>query len=1096
MTCRTAIWPPGLEEGLKKLLKKENVKVYEMAPLTRASVKEAVEQNIPEKVDEFFNEVQRIDATPFAISPITLEMLINIFSRDSKFPPTRAELYEKGLGILCEEPRSRTNHRSIESAGGERLAIASRIAAILVFSNHFAIYKDVDRGDVPDACIAIDRVIGGNEPVNGKPLPADALNISKALDTGLFSLRGPRLLGFTHKTFAEFLAARYILKHGLTTKQTMSLLQHTTGQIVPQLYETAAWLASMNNSILNKIKKSDPQVLLFSDLTQVKEKIRKYLVKILLKLYSKEKLCPEFENYRRYPKLSHSRLASQLHPYIKRKRKRSIARSIAINIAETCKVQSLQGDLARIALDESEPLSTRKDAAYAVLRIGDTSYRAKLKPLVIGTAGDDPQDELKGIGLKAVWPGKLSTQELIKYLTPPKDKDLFGSYYSFLRYDLINGLRTEDIPIILDWVKDQPPKHELSFMINDIIDQVTIKAWENIDEPGVLQTFAKMLFQRLKLDYELSYSRSENGIVDSLHNDLSRRRLILKEIISNYDCSENELDILVYSGTPLVLSDDITWMIEQGEAANNKDEKERWAQLVFSTYRSCDLTKNPGLNDLIITKCQENETLAKSFGIMIRPIDLDSDEASELKRRFAERQKWLNREEKKPRLEPPPDIRIRMLLEKFEAGDINAWWRLCREMTLAPNSTHYGDEYKADLTRYPGWLAADEATKQRIINAAQEYILHGDPKNNEWFGTNKWYRPAYTGYNALLLIERESPEFYSQIQKPIWRTWAHVIVAYPVSSGIQSLEPHLCTIKKVFENARDEFDDALLRMIDKENEEHGYVHIVYKVKHCWDTQLSNLLLAKVKDQTLKPSAIEILLRELLEHKSQEARQFAESLVTPDKLKDEKGRERAIVAAGLLMEHTDNAGWDTVWPMFNKDPEFSKQVVEDVSYRGGHDKLYIYQKLEENQLADFFVWFVRQYPYHDKKKQSGVVSAKETAEDFRDQIIGHLRDRGTPEAVAAIERLTKELPHLDWLKRTLLHAKEITLRESWTPLSPEQLRILISKGKRSLLSELGKIFEIKPGAFGLHLNVNEVLGLIPRWLKTIRTKLKIAITRDE
>lgn len=158
MTCRTAIWPPGLEEGLKQFWKKENVKVYEMAPLTRASVKEAVEQNIPEKVDEFFNEVQRIDATPFAISPITLEMLINIFFRDSKFPPTRAELYEKGLGILCEEPRSRTNHRSIEIAGGERLAIASRIAAILVFSNHFAIYKDVDRGDVPDACIAIDRL--------------------------------------------------------------------------------------------------------------------------------------------------------------------------------------------------------------------------------------------------------------------------------------------------------------------------------------------------------------------------------------------------------------------------------------------------------------------------------------------------------------------------------------------------------------------------------------------------------------------------------------------------------------------------------------------------------------------------------------------------------------------------------------------------------------------------------------------------------------------------------------------------------------------------------------------------------------------------
>jgi hypothetical protein len=41
---------------------------------------------------------------------------------------------------------------------------------------------------------------------------------------------------------------------------------------------------------------------------------------------------------------------------------------------------------------------------------------------------------------------------------------------------------------------------------------------------------------------------------------------------------------------------------------------------------------------------------------------------------------------------------VQLLLERYESGNLDAWWQLSRVLTLAPESTYYGDEFAADLT--------------------------------------------------------------------------------------------------------------------------------------------------------------------------------------------------------------------------------------------------------------------------------------------------------------------------------------------------------------------------------------------------------------
>src|SRR4029078_9214949 len=93
----------------------------------------------------------------------------------------------------------------------------------------------------------------------------------------------------------------------------------------------------------------------------------------------------------------------------------------------------LQEELAELALDASEDPPVRSDAAQAILRLGKREFKLRLAPLCWGQCGPDPDDELKGIALEALWPGDLEAADLFANLTSPKSESHGGSYSAFLR---------------------------------------------------------------------------------------------------------------------------------------------------------------------------------------------------------------------------------------------------------------------------------------------------------------------------------------------------------------------------------------------------------------------------------------------------------------------------------------------------------------------------------------------------------------------------------------------------------------------------------------------------------------------------------------
>lgn len=1035
IACRTADWPNGLEEGLTRLWGNDAAKVYELAPLRRTDVAQAAKANDLDS-EMLLREIDRMEAVPLAIKPVTLGFLINTYRRTRQFPSTQVELYLQGCRLLCEETsESRRDARLTGNLSTEqRMAVAARIAAVTVFANRYAIWTGVDRGDVPYEDVIVQRLCGGTESVSGDQFEVSEAAIREVLATGLFSSRGPNRMGWAHQTYAEFLAARYLAEHKMTLAQMMSLTAHPgdpDGKLVPQLHETAAWLAGMVSDVFREIMRADPEVLLRSDIATADVRDRQALVETLLRLYDEERLLDRDLGIREgYRKLAHPRLAEQLRPHICSGTKGVIVRRVAIDIAEACELKVLRRDLSDVALDSSQPLPIRVNAAYAVLRIGDDETKVKLKPLATSETGSDPDDELKGCGLRAAWPAHMTAEELFIALTPPKRRSFVGAYAVFLSQDLMQHLQPPDLPAALRWVKVQERRRRLPYSFEGLVDAIMVQAWEHLESPGVLEAFAKAALSRLERRDEIVGGDLGPSFRRMLSEDDDKRRRVLEVILPLLSDPEKDPIWLVYSGTPLAMSKDAPWMLELFQGGESEETGRLLAQLIKRAFD----WRESGQFDAILVASQNSPILAEVFAWLLKPVELDSPEAQKMKADYLERQERQERDRDRPLLDPPPAKRIATRLDECEAGNSATWWHLNLEMTLEPDSTQYGNELESDLTALPGWKTAETTTRARIVEAAKRYVLEQDPEAHQWLGTNTLHRPAFAGYRALRLLLQEAPGFISTIPTDVWKRWAPIILAYPTSSSTGDEEPHHKLVKMAYEYAPTEIIKTLMLLIDKENRDHNTIFITSKVEGCWDNRLANALLSKAKERDLTPASMGCILSDLLDHKVDEARLFAESLIPLPPPSTGGQRSRAIVGARVLMTHADDAGWSVVWPAIQQDTEFGREVIEAVAHRAGRQRVRVGQVLTEDQLAELYIWLVRQCPYaEDPQYDEGHwVGPRESIGNWRDAILRHLQQRGTPQTCEAIRRIIRELPELHWLKWTLLEAQDLARRRTWVP----------------------------------------------------------------
>ena len=299
-------------------------------------------------------------------------------------------------------------------------------------------------------------------------------------------------------------------------------------KITPQLREMVAWIMGFSESFINFALEKDPSIFFLCDPTTINDTYREQTLLSILDLIEKDQLFPGFDySSHKFHKLNFQGIRTLLHDFIIDKGKKIITRIAAIEIALSCDVNSLDSDLLSIALDQSETINLRKNAAYALQKNGSHDSKEKLLPLAFGNSGDDPDDELKGIGLFAIWPEIIDTKTLFSLLTPAKSENIFGTYKSFFS-KISNELTGINLIEALNWAKDLSKYEQIPTDQELLIDNLLIETWTIKDDPHLLNLLAEIIYLRIR--------NCKNVIIENSYinpSKIKRFQESLKKITTN-----------------------------------------------------------------------------------------------------------------------------------------------------------------------------------------------------------------------------------------------------------------------------------------------------------------------------------------------------------------------------------------------------------------------------------------------------------------------------------------------------------------------------------------------------------------------------------
>jgi hypothetical protein len=709
ITCRTNEWSSTLEKTLKELWGNDNVIIYEIAPLRKVDVIEAAKKNDLDD-NAFLQEIYNREAVPLAVKPISLEFLLKRYKQNKQFATTKTELYLDGCEYLCQEyNNSRIDGRNYSKLTPKQLlTVAARIAAVTIFCNRPAICKD------PQSCSAEDVNIqdlwGNIEKAEGNEFKISRNEIEETVGTALFysgaiipSFPNTNRISFAHKAYAEFLAAWYLSHNKMSLPQIMSLIRHPDGKLVPQLHETAAWLANLFPDVFREIMKTDPDVLLTSDIASAKVEDREALVETLLTFYDEEKILePPVENYRYYRKLAHPRLAEQLRPYIREANKNEQARLVAIDIAKVCQLPEIQDDLVEVVTEDSQPVRIRWSAARAI-NLNNIEIKNKLKSLVMSNITNDPHSRLRVDLLNLLFPDCLNTEELFTILSDETLNFSSELYHHYLPSKLKQYLQPQSLLVSLAWVEQKQAEQFFMGKFKKITDTILLKAFENIGTEGIAEALAKVVLFQLRNDEEIMNNSDCSQFLQELRNNDEKRRIILGATLPLLSNSQDDLSLLADTSTPLAFTRDIPWMLEHLQASVSEQDQQILAHLIYTVFNN----KETQYLDTIRSVSQCNPILNKVLAPYIRFID--STQVIDSSQVIDSTSSQVPHSEEEPQFSVTEEPLLPPVLEPLPVVPI---------IELLPEDKNLAES----LIRLP--LPTSEEERTRAVKAAQELIKY------------------------------------------------------------------------------------------------------------------------------------------------------------------------------------------------------------------------------------------------------------------------------------------------------------------------------------------------------------------------------------
>jgi hypothetical protein len=1024
IASRPLDWQVTLESGFIEIWGQDNVRAFQLAPLRKTDVAVAAE-SLRIEGKHFIDQVVSRDVVPFAIKPVTLKFLLVFFENSRPLPASRTELYYEGCKRLCEEENP--HRRDSPKARGtlvpsQRMDIASRIAAVSQLSNRSAIWLGLSEG-LQREDLSLESIVGGSEGEPNRELEVNLINARESLGTGLFSSRGLTRQGWQHQTYAEYLAAYYLDAHKLSLKRLRSLILHPdgSGKVIPQLRELAVWLAGMDSRVFQMLVRSDPEVLLRSDMAVATNADRADLAKHLLKSFESGGVMESLWSLQdAFIRLCNPELAGILRPYLSDSSRSWEARVAAIQMARACDLAVLRTDLVAVALSQQDPTRVRVAAAEVIAGIQDSAARTTLRPLALGLAGDDPRDELRGYGLMATWPENLTADELFSALTPLKDTDhLGGVYYRFLG-GVAAQLKPDDFVVAISWARHHCRGRDDVDRLHKVASEILERAVEHIDQASVAPLFAAALVERMRV-----YADCDRITAKLCASGDSNRRTVARLMFPSA-AAESVHGAYFVMGACALTSHDIAWLLDELSKTLDTGTRRLIAEIVSRRLDGTDVDTF----DTVLTAGSSDQDLRAAIEPLVAPILLNTPEADRAK---ADHGLFTANQEPVP---VRPTIPVAQQISDILATNnpesfARIYWLLSRD---PPKGSNPADP----LAR---WLEFDLADRARIVSAASDYLTTRPPiPEGSWWKEGRLKVGLLAGSCALRLVAIHSPASLDRLGDNDWNFWTKVILA-AWSGDANGTRSALLT--RAYQRATSTFLATFSDIIDGENERYKQVLVLSTIGDLWSDELATVLHAKIAGGTLSPKSFQNIIAKLLSNGDSRARIIAQTAATGTVPPDGDDRLTAVYATAELITD-DPREWSAIWPVLKANGLFGTEVLQVIAYEREHNSFAM--ALREDQIAEICIWISERGLDGAKKDPNdlGLVTPSIALANWWNTLINFLMYKGTPRACEAIKQLSEALPQYEGLKWSLREAEDRMRRVTWAPLAPLEIMRLAAR----------------------------------------------------
>ncbi|MBN2565436.1 MAG: hypothetical protein JXB46_06965, partial [Candidatus Eisenbacteria bacterium] len=622
--------------------------------------------------------------------------------------------------------------------------------------------------------------------------------------------------------------------------------------------------------------------------------------------------------------------------------------------------------------------------------------------------------------------------------------------YRHFAWELGSTLRPDDLPIALTWITEKYKKlGPLADIFRELLKDVFALALQHLDRPNLASALAKAIISRWAEydDDDFLVARDDEGDRKWEMSDEQRRALV-RALATHMPAPDQRDHIPAAFRTTVFQGADLAWMIEEIRRELDSHRRRVWAHFIWRVFD----WKNVDHTEALLIAAAEVPELRNRFQTVIDPVRLDSDEAKEMREHLAWERRHAARvaEESEVSAQDTHEPLVSELLDYFEAGQTPCMWQaICALALERPRSGGSLIVSQTDIRKWPGWSCISSRSRERILTSAVGYFAQVDPEPDRWFGANTTFYPAWAGYCILELLLHQDRAKLDELAEEIWRRWAWAVVGIPCHARDEDAQ---CLVHMAYRHAPDEVLAAVQRLLLATDEQHARRGLIQIMSLCVDQRAVGFLLELVRLPRLAAQAQTDVCAFLMEHGVVEARRQLESHLSRPLPAEGPARTLAISAARVLMGEGGEEGWNAAWPVILAEPEIGDAVFIEMMAMAETREVSqsFHERLPENLVAELHMHLYERFSPATDPKPTGMARAlgpEDMVRDLRDSLLRALEQRGTSEAIAALERIAEARPSEAWRRSVVVEAEQNMLRRSWCPLTPEDLHRLLENAQR-------------------------------------------------